>query len=68
MYANIQKLKVKRIKSHFIDTISVVECLLGCEICTSLNLSMSLSLSYISIISICCSSHKLSGIGGKAGV
>lgn len=68
MYPNIQKLKVKRIKSHFIDTISIVACLLGCEIYMSLNLSMNLSLRYVSIISICSSSYKLSGMGGKAGV
>lgn len=67
MYPNIQKLKVKRIKSHFIDTISIAEYLLGCEIYMSLNLSVKLSLRYVSVISIC-SSQKLSGIGGKAGV
>jgi len=68
VYPNIQKLKIKRIRSHFIDTISIVECLLGCEIYTFLNLSMNLSWRHISITSICFSSHKLSGIGGKAGV
>lgn len=67
-YPNIQKNKSKGIKSHFIDTISIVECLLGCEIYTSLNLSMNLSLRYVSMISICSSSHKQSGIGEKAGV
>lgn len=63
MYPNIQKLKVKRVKSHFIDTISIGEYLLGCEIYISLNLSVNLS-SEKSILS----SQKRSGIVGEAGV
>lgn len=52
MYHNNQKFKIKNIKSCSVCAISIVECLLGCEIYMPLNLPISLSLRFISIISI----------------